>query len=73
MDGALDQTTQNAWAAALSALSAAREQRADAGDLDAWPGVMAQHAVHLAVLRVRLLAKQVELVEGHLAGDGMPR
>jgi hypothetical protein len=72
MDGALDRPTQEAWVAALSAQSAAREQLAGAGDLDSWPGVMAQHAVHVSVARLRLLARQLELVEGYLAGRRAP-
>jgi hypothetical protein len=73
MEGAQYPPRQDAWVAALSTLCAAREQRADVGDLDSWPGVMAQHAVHLAVARVRLLATQLELTSGELAGGGMPR
>lgn len=73
MGGALYPPRPEAWVAALSMLSAARQQPTDVGDLDSWPGVMAQHAVHLAVSQVRLLATQLELTSGELAGGGGPR
>jgi len=69
----LDEPTPDDWAAAELALAAARQQLADAGESDAWPGVMAQHAVHLAVVRLRLLAARLELTEGQLAGGRTPR
>jgi hypothetical protein len=72
-DCALDPPSQDAWPAARSMLSAARARLAEVGDPDSWPGLMAQHAVHLAVTRVRRLAKQFDLVEGQLAGAGTRR
>lgn len=63
------------WRAALEQLGAARETRAalerDAGPApaDPWPAVVANHLVHLAVRRVRLLADQLELRDGQLAGS----
>jgi hypothetical protein len=68
-----DPPSQDAWSAAESILSAARERRAEVGDPDSWPGLVAQHAVHLAIARVRLLAKQFDIVEGQLAGAGTRR
>lgn len=58
-----------AWRAALLQLESAREGRAaTVDDPDCWAAAMAQHAVHLAVGRVRALADSLELVHGHLAG-----
>jgi len=68
-----DEPTADDWAAAESALAVAREHLANAGEPDAWPGVMAGHAVHLAVARLRLLAARLELTEGQLAGGRKPR
>lgn len=69
-DGPWKPATKDAWVDAAAALRAAREQMADWGDdPDSWPGLMARHAVHLAVGRVRSLASQLDLVEGQLAGS----
>jgi hypothetical protein len=66
---AIPAVTDEAWRAALLHLDAVRESRAAVEqDSDVWPAIIAQHAVHLALTRVRVFAERLELVEGHLGG-----
>ncbi|MDH5275491.1 MAG: hypothetical protein OEW88_03625 [Gammaproteobacteria bacterium] len=66
---AIPAVTGDAWRGALLHLDAVRESRAAIEqDSDLWPAIIAQHAVHLAVERVRVLAERLELVHGHLGG-----